>query len=135
MIEPADVAKCQPVTTPCCTDAEYDETKRADSRALGGSEATLYRAIAARLNYIALHRVDIQFWAKEIAKHMARPVELDWAKIKRVARYLAGAPRYVQMYEWQEYDGKMQTFADSDWAGDKVTRKSTSGGLTCWATT
>ena len=29
------------------------------------------------------------------------------------------------MYEWQEYDGKMQAFADSDWAA----RKSTSGGL------
>ena len=60
---------------------------------------------------------------------MARPVELDWAKIKRVARYFAGAPRYVQMYKWQEYDGKMQAFADSDLAGDRVTRKSTSGGL------
>ena len=85
-------------------------------------EATLYRAIAARLNYIALDRADIQYCAKDIAKHMARPVELDWAKIKRVARYFAGAPRYVQMYEWQEYNGQMQTFADSDWAGDRVTR-------------
>ena len=32
------------------------------------------------------------------------------------------------MHEWQEHDGKMQAFADSDWAGDRVTRKSTSGG-------
>ena len=60
---------------------------------------------------------------------MARPVELDWAKIKRVAKYFAGAPRYVQMYQWQEYNGQMQAFADSDWAGDRVTRKSTSGAL------
>ena len=47
VIEQADVANCKPVATPCCTDAEYDETKRAESRAL---EATLYRAIAAGLN-------------------------------------------------------------------------------------
>ena len=33
------------------------------------------------------------------------------------------------MYEWQEYDCKMQAFFDSDWAGDKVTRKITRGGL------
>ena len=78
------------------------------------SEATLYRGIAARLNYLALDRVDIQYSAKEIAKHMSRPVELDWAKIKRAARYFAGAPRYVQMYEWQNYDGHIQAFGDSD---------------------
>ena len=54
---------------------------------------------------------------------------MDLAKIKRAARYLAGAPRYVQRYEWQEYDGTMQAYADSDWAGDRVTRKSTSGGI------
>ena len=54
---------------------------------------------------------------------MSRPVELDWIKIKRAARYLAGAPRYVQMYEWQDYDGHMHAFADSVWAGDQVTRK------------
>ena len=129
VIEQAEIANYKPVATPCCTDAEYDETKRADSRALGGAEATLYRAIAARINYLALDRVDIQYCAKEIAKHMSRPVELDWIKIKRAARYLAGAPRYVQMYEWQDYDGHMHAFADSDWAGDQVTRKSTSGGL------
>ena len=56
---------------------------------------------------MALDRADIQYCAKEIAKHMARPVELDWAKIKRVARYFAGVPRYVQMHEWQEYGSKM----------------------------
>ena len=72
MIEQAEVADCKPVSTPCCTDAEYDETKRADSRALEGAEATLYRAIAARLHYLALDRVDIQYCAKEIAKHMSR---------------------------------------------------------------
>ena len=98
VIEQADVANCKPVAIPSCTDAEYDETKRAESRALGGSEATLFRAIAARLNYLALDRADIQYCAKEIAKHMARPAELDWAKITGVARYFAGARRYVQMY-------------------------------------
>ena len=60
---------------------------------------------------------------------MARPTVSDWKQIKRAARYLAGAPRYVQQYEWQDYDGHMDAYADSDWAGDKVTRKSTNGGL------
>ena len=60
---------------------------------------------------------------------MARPVALDWVKLKRLARYLAGKPRYVQRYEWQHFPSHLDAFADSDWAGDKTTRKSTSGGL------
>ena len=86
MIEQAGVANCKPVAPPCCTDAEYDKTMRAESRALGGSEATLCRAMAARQISLALDRADVQYLAKEIAKHMARPVDLDWAKIKRAAR-------------------------------------------------
>ena len=85
--------------------------------------------IAARLNYVALDRMDMKFAAKEVAKHMSRPVALDWVKLKRIARCLAGTPRYVERYEWQEFRGHLDAFADSDWAGDKVTRKSTSGGL------
>ena len=34
-------------------------------------EATTYGALAARLNYLALDRTDIQFATKEVAKYMA----------------------------------------------------------------
>ena len=67
---------------------------------LSEREATLYRAIAARLNYLAQDRVDVQFAAKDAAKPISRPAAMDWLKLKRVARYLAGAPRYVQKYAW-----------------------------------
>ena len=60
---------------------------------------------------------------------MARPTALDLIKIKRAGRYLKGCPRYVQVFNWQERGGQIKAFADSDWAGDKVTRKSTSGGI------
>ena len=123
------VENCKPVTTPGCTEAEYDETSRGEYEPLRGAEATEYRTLAARLNYLALDRMDIQFAVKEVAKHMARPVALDWVKLKRLARYLAGKPRYVQRYEWQHFPSHLDAFADSDWAGDKTTRKSTSGGL------
>ena len=69
---------------------------------LSEREATLYRAIAARLNHLAQDRVDVQFAAKDVAKHMSRPAAVDWLKLKRVARYPAGAPRYVQTYAWQQ---------------------------------
>ena len=64
IIEQAGVKHCNPVSTPCCADSEYDETKRLESGFLHGAEATLYRGIAARLNYLALDRPGVQYRAQ-----------------------------------------------------------------------
>ena len=93
------------------------------------AEATQYRALAARLNYLALDRQDIQFATKEVAKYMATPSQGSWILLKRLARYLVGAPRLVQHVAWQGKGQDICTYTDSDWAGDKVSRKSTSGGV------
>ena len=118
----------KPVATPGIADSEADVHEREESKDLQGTEATQYRALAARLNYLALDRADLQFAAKEISKYMSSPKDADWVKIKRVGRYLLGTPRYVQSFIWQDMPRELTTFADSDWAGDKVSRKSTSGG-------
>ena len=91
-------------------------------------EATRYRRFAARLNYLAMDRSDLQYAAKECCKHMASPKVGDWERIKRVGRYLRGRPRCVQIFRWENASSKLEGYADSDWAGDKKTRKSTSGG-------
>ena len=116
VIKHLGVENCKPVATPGCTEEEYDETSCDKYGPLQRGEAIEYRTIAARLNYLALDRMDIQFAVKEVAKHMSRPVVLDWVKLKRLARYLAGKPWYVQRYEWQDLPGHLDAFADSDWA-------------------
>ena len=118
IIQHAGVETGKPVAMPCCTDAENDETKRLDSGALVGTEATAYREVAARLNFLAMDRTDLQYAAKEVTKHMPNPCNLDWVKIKRVGRYLVGAPRYVQQYLWQEFGEHVDAFSDFDLAGD-----------------
>ena len=102
IIQQAGVGDCKAVSKPTCTDAEYHEIKRLESGALQTKEAIDYRSIAARLEILAQEIVDVQHVAKDIAKHMATPMALDWIKIRRVARYLLGAPRYMQRYEWQQ---------------------------------
>ena len=98
---------------------------------LQGKEATRFRAVAVRANYLAADRPDIQYSVKEVCRRMAKPVESDWKKLVRLARYLRGAPRLVWTYGWQEVgDGIAPSgYSDSDWAGDRTTGKSTSGGL------
>ena len=60
---------------------------------------------------------------------MAKPTNRDWQKLKRLGRYLVGRPRLVVLYDWQNPTSRVTANSDSDWAGDKRTRKSTSGGI------
>ena len=59
---------------------------------------------------------------------MATPCEGDFGLLKRIGRYLVGAPRYQQRFYWQDEVTEVDGFTDSDWAGCKSTARSTSGG-------
>ena len=53
---------------------EEAATAGAEEEPLGPQEATKFRALAARANYIAQDRVDVQFAAKELCREMSCPV-------------------------------------------------------------
>ena len=99
-----------------------------ESPLLSSQDATTYRGLAARANYLALDRADIQFAVKEVARRMARPRESDWQLMKRLARYLVTAPRAVAMFTWQHQQSTVDVYVDADWAGCKRSARSTSGG-------
>ena len=92
------------------------------------TEASRFRGIAARAMYLSLDRPDIAFAAKEAARSMAKPMTTDWNKLKRLGRFLVGQPRLVMKYPWQANTNQVVGLSDADWAGDKESRKSTSGG-------
>ena len=103
--------------------------KEAASKVLVGAEATRFRAVAARANYLSVDRPDIQYSAKEVCRRMAKPVEGDWQKLTRLGRYLRGSPRCVLEYRWQRAGCSPTGYSDSDWAGGRPTGKGTSGGI------
>ena len=92
-------------------------------------DITKYRGLAARANYLALDRPDLQYAVKEIARRMSSPCGEDWLLLKRLARYLVGAPRGVFNFPWQAELDKLDVYADSDWAACRATGRSTSGGV------
>ena len=59
---------------------------------------------------------------------MSKPTERDWTAIKRIGRFLRGKPRAAALYRWQRQPSHLEVFSDSDWAGDRATRLSMSGG-------
>ena len=95
---------------------------------LQGSDVSTYRALAARANYLAQDRADIQFAAKEICRGMAQPTKGHLKRLRRLGRYLVGASRVVWHFAYQGVVSEFCAYSDSDWAGCKRTARSTSGG-------
>ena len=95
---------------------------------LVGGDATLYRALAARANYLALDRPDQGFAAKELCRDFSSPTRLSVEKLKRLVRYVMFAPRLVWLFNWQDNTAEIDTFVDTDFAGCLRTRFATSGG-------
>ena len=82
----------------------------------------------ARLNYSAVDRPDLQYSVRVCSKSMPSPRVNDWQKLKRVARYVKECPDTRIMFAWQAAPSRFIVQSDSDWAGDKSTRKSVSAG-------
>ena len=105
------------------------EIKENSAFELSPTDATMYRALAARCNYLSQDRPDIAFSAKELCREFSVPNKSSFMKLKRLARYLAGLPRLVYQYHWQELPEHLDVFVDTDFAGCQATRRSTSGGV------
>ena len=123
-------------------ESPIEKESQSRSRTGGGSEdvepvtpegARNFRGVAARANYLSLDRPDVQYAAKESSRDMAQPVRDSWNKLKRLARYLLQYPRLVWRFEDDGRTGEeyLDIYSDSDWAGDGVRRRSTSGGHGC----
>ena len=113
---------------------EHDEAAtEEDLEPLEGGEIRRFRSITARCNYLSQDRPDIQFAVKEISRDMAKPTLRSMRRLKRIARYLLQVPRGVIRFEaWIEKLDKLMIYVDSNWAGCKTTRRSTSAGAASW---
>ena len=120
------------------------ETEENDDT-LEKTEATRFRALAARASYLSQDRPDMMFASKEVCREMAVLTRSSWSRLKKLARYLLDHPRGKWVFHrGSECDASVvKVFSDSDWAGCKVSRKSTSGGvlviwnccIRCWSST
>jgi hypothetical protein len=76
-----------------------------------------------------MDRVDLMCSAKEVCREMSAPTKRSWSRLKRLVRYVLKYPRG----EWRFPTGvfskmDLRVYSDSDWAGCRDSRRSTSGG-------
>ena len=118
---------CKAIATPGAREEEKGED--ADLQHLDPEAHSVFRRAVAIANFLAMDRPDIAFATKLVASRAAAPTQGDLKTLKRLARYLKAKGTSKFRYPWQDRPSTVTTYTDSDWAGDKRSRKSTSGGV------
>lgn len=91
---------------------------------------TLYRKATGSLLHIANNtRPDIAYSVGHLCKKTQAPTNRDWNDVKHLWRYLKKTKNVKMIYSKDREDIPQGTtiYVDSDWAGDKDDRKSTTG--------
>ena len=90
-------------------------------------EATRYRSACTRLSYLAHDILDLAETAIHLAQSMSELGEFDIVPVKRAVRHLVEKPEAALRFRRQEHADKITVFVDSDFAGDPVSRKTSTG--------
>ena len=80
-----------------------------------------------RLSLLAQDSLNIAETAKQLAQRISEPRKFDFVPWKCAARDLVGKPKAAMRYRRQKHVVKITVFVDSDFIGDPVSRKSTTG--------
>ncbi|CAL1406107.1 unnamed protein product [Linum trigynum] len=93
------------------------------------TDATRYRQVLGALQYLVYTRPDIAYAVNKLSQYMHAPTANHWQCLKRLLRYICGTLSYVLAIRRTSIPLRLTAFADSDWAGDKDDRTSTSAYL------
>ena len=108
------------------TPATPDVTEEEESEPLSQDQHHRYRSQVARCLFLSQDRADITFFVNERCQKMSSPNQQSLAKLKRLVRCLK---QWGQIFGYGRLVEEVTTFTDSDWAGWKETRKSSSAGV------
>ncbi|UYV75942.1 hypothetical protein LAZ67_13001877 [Cordylochernes scorpioides] len=87
-----------------------------------------YRQLIGSLLYVAtITRPDIMFPVSYLSRTLDKPPQATWKAAKRIVRYLMATKDIGLIYTVSS--NNLISYSDSDWARDKIDRKSTSGNI------
>ncbi|PKU64810.1 Retrovirus-related Pol polyprotein from transposon TNT 1-94 [Dendrobium catenatum] len=120
ILDSVQLGGCNPLANPTCT-------KLPPKFIAEGllSDPTTYRRVTGSLQYLTLTRPDISYSVNLLSQHMHQPLDQHIYLLKRLLRYIKGTIEYgIPIIKSNLC---LSSFSDADWAGDPVSRKSTSG--------
>ena len=83
--------------------------------------------VGSLIHAVVCSRFDIAQAVGAVARHASKPGQVHLNAVNRIFRYLRGTSDYVLVYDGNIGSAEPTVYSDSDWAGDRTDRKSTSG--------
>ncbi|PKU85125.1 putative mitochondrial protein [Dendrobium catenatum] len=120
LLHTASMTNCKPHLTPLPSKLPIDDTLT-----LPFPQPEFFRKLVGSLQFITSTRPDIAFAVNKLCQHMHSPQLLHFQLLKRVLRYLKGTISHALFLPKNELN--LSAYSDSDWAGDQLDRKSTTG--------
>ena len=114
----------------CATVATPMDSNRTNVRKMDENEKVTfpYREAVGSLNFLAIvTRPDLAFAVGMAGRQMHNPSQADVTMVKRIFRYLKKTCSYKLRYKKEELS--LSAYSDADFAGDPITRRSTSGAV------
>src|SRR6266542_1263918 len=121
MLKKFDMEGAKPIKTPMSTNGHLDLNNEGKSM-----DQKLYRCMIGSLLYLCASRPDIMLSVCMCARFQATPKECHLVAVKRILRYLIHTPTFGLWYP-KGCSFNLLGYSDSDYAGCKVDRKSTTG--------
>ena len=121
LLKKFDMNQCKAISTPISTSCQLDQDFAGKS-----VDQTKYRGLIGSLLYLTASRPDIMFVVCLCARYQSDPKESHYNAAKRILKYLQGS-KEVGLWYPNKVSLNLIGFSDSDFAGCKVDRKSTSG--------
>ena len=112
---------CKPSKTPFLSGVKLEE---ADSSPMVNNK--LYRQLIGCLLYLTHTRPEVSYAVSVASRFMDQPHEIHWKAAKRILNFVQGTRTHGIFYKAKSYL-YLIGFIDSDWEGDNIDRKSTSG--------
>ncbi|BET03511.1 Hydra magnipapillata [Nesidiocoris tenuis] len=82
---------------------------------------------------MAFTRPDISCAVSLVAEKLSKPTTSDWSSVKKIFKYVKGTLSYGLLYRRDHNPAILEAFCDADYAGDHLTRRSTTGALCLYA--
>ena len=89
-------------------------------------DSTTYRSLMRSLRYLTHTRPNLMLCTGYLSKHMENPSKEHFTSAKRVLRYVKGTLNFGLSYK-KGRELSLVGYCDSDYEGNSVDRKSTSG--------
>lgn len=120
VLQKAGMLTCKPALTPISV-----QKNLSDSEDPLFPNPRLYWSITGALQYITITRLDLAYAVNWVCQFIHKPRESHFIVVKRILRYLRGKVHFGLNYT----SGPLiiHAYSDSDWAGDHLGRRSTSG--------